>query len=227
MSALWILSPLLGIVAFFAILIGSVSLGVFANSTPAAVGGAVAGVIGGLIVAIILFVLPWYRLIKRRNGHFRRDRMLREGIISYVRGTAAERGLEPKMTTELATMMAIHSEANGEEDEKSPVLWIVLSIITFGLLSLYVWYFLTKDPHKHDVRQIAFMQQTQSALSKLEKTVVFPFWKSLPDRSYFLYLVLTWITGLFSLYWNYVLITDFNDHFRAQWQVEDQLMANL
>jgi hypothetical protein len=227
MSALWILSPLLGGVAFLGIFFGSLSLGFFSANNAALAGGAIAGFVGGLVVAIILFVLPWYRLIKRRNGHFRRDRMLREGLINYIRGMAAERGLEAKMTVELATMTAIHSEANGEEDEKSPVLWIVVSIITFGLLGLYVWYFLTKDPHKHDVRQLAFMQQVQSAFSKLEKTVVFPFWKSLPDRSYFLYLILWIITGLFALYWNYVLITDFNDHFRAQWQVEDQLIANL
>ena len=228
MSALWILSPLLGGVAFFAILFGSI----FLIAAPSPVntglfGGVIVGFIAGIIIAIILFVLPWYRLIKRRNAHFRRDRMLREGLINYVRGVAAERGIEANMTIELATMTSIHSEANGEEDEKSAVLWIVLSVITFGLLSLYVWYFLTKDPHKHDVRQLAFTQQVQSAFSKLGKTVVFPFWKSLPDRSYFLYLILTWITGLFSLYWNYVLITDFNDHFRAQWQVEDQLLANL
>src|SRR6266436_5776978 len=227
MSALWILSPLLGVVAFLGIFFGGLSLGFFSTNNAALAGGAIAGFVGGIVVAIILFVLPWYRLIKRRNGHFRRDRMLREGLINYVRGVAAERGLESKMSIELATMTSIHSEANGEEDEKSPVLWVVLSIITFGLLGLYVWYFLTKDPHKHDVRQLAFMQQVQSSFSKLEKTVVFPFWKSLPDRSYFLYLILTWITGLFSLYWNYVLITDFNDHFRAQWQVEDQLIANL
>src|SRR6266446_8321577 len=231
MSALWILSPLLGGVAFFGILFGSLflggSLGTASAGRTGLFGGAIIGFVAGIVVAIILFVLPWYRLIKRRNGHFRRDRMLREGLINYVRGLAAERGLESKMTIELATMTSIHSEANGEEDEKSAVLWIVLSVITFGLLSLYVWYFLTKDPHKHDVRQMAFMQQVQSAFSKFEKTVVFPFWKSLPDRSYFLYLILWFITGLFSLYWNYVLITDLNDHFRAQWQVEDQLLANL
>lgn len=227
MSALWILSPLLGVFAFFGILFGSLLLGGSTGSGNVLLGSGIGGLIGGLVVALILFVLPWYRLIKRRNGHFRRDRMLREGLINYIRGSAAERGMEAQMSTELATMTSIHSEANGEEDEKSPVLWLVLSVITFGLLSLYVWYFLTKDPHKHDVRQIAFMQQAQSGLSKLGKTVVFPFWKSLPDRSYFLYLILTWITGLFSLYWNYVLITDFNDHFRAQWQVEDQLMASL
>jgi len=227
MSALWILSPLLGAVAFFGILFGGLFLGTSSAGRTGLFGGAIVGFVVGIVVAIILFVLPWYRLIKRRNGHFRRDRMLREGLINYVRGLAAERGIESKMTVELATMTSIHSESNGEEDEKSPVLWVVLSIITFGLLGLYVWYFLTKDPHKHDVRQLAFMQQVQSAFSKFEKTVVFPYWKSLPDRSYFLYLILTWITGFFSLYWNYVLITDLNDHFRAQWQVEDQLIANL
>jgi hypothetical protein len=190
--------------------------------------GGIFGFVAAVVVALILFVLPWYKLIRRLNDHFRRDRMLRDGLINYVRGLATERGMEAKMSTELATMTSIHSEANGEEDEKSAVLWIILSIISFGLLGLYVWYFLTKDPHKHDVRQLAFMQQVQSAFSKLEKTVVFPFWKSLPGRSFFLYLVLTWLTGgLFGLYWNYVLITDFNDHFRAQWQVEDQLLANL
>ncbi len=227
MSALWILSPLLGIIAFVAILIAGLSLRAVAPTGTGILAGGIIGFVGALIVLVILFTLPWYKLMKRRNGHFRRDRLLREGLINYVRGLATERAMEVKMSTELATMTSIHSEANGEEDEKSPVLWIVLSIITFGLLGLYVWYFLTRDPHNHDVKQLAFMQQVQSAFSKLEKTVVFPFWKSLPGRSFFLYLVLTWLTGLFGLYWNYVLITDFNDHFRAQWQVEDQLLANL
>jgi len=227
MSALWILSPLLGFVAFFIILFGGLLLGGTSGSGLGLLAGGILGFVAATIVAIILFVLPSYKLMRRRNEHFRRDRMLREGLVNYVRGLAAERGLEAKMNVELATMITIHSEANGEEDEKSPVLWIVLSIITFGLLGLYVWYFLTKDPHKHDVRQVAFMQQVQSAFSKFDKTVVFPFWKTLPSRSFFLYLVLTWLTGLFGLYWNYVLISDFNDHFRAQWQVEDQLLANL
>ncbi len=227
MSALWILSPLLGFVAFFVILFSSLLLGRSTGTNTGLLTGGIIGFVAAAVVAIILFVLPWYKLIKRRNGHFRRDRILREGLINYVRGLAAERGLETKMSTELATMTSIHSESNSDEDEKSPVLWIFLSIITFGLLGIYVLYFLTKDPHNHDARQLAFMQQVQSASSKLEKTVVFPFWKSLPGRSFFLYLVLTWITGLFSLYWNYVLITDFNDHFKAQWQVEDQLLANL
>jgi hypothetical protein len=125
-------------------------------------------------------------------------------------------------------MTTVHSESNGEEDEKSAILWIVLSVITFGLIGIYVSYFLTKDPHGHDVRQLAFMQQVQSSFSKFQKTIVFPFWKAMPSRSFFLYLILTWLTfGLFALYWNYALISDFNGHFKAQWQIEDQLIPNL
>ena len=149
-------------------------------------------------------------------------------MISYIRGAASERGIEGQMSTELATMNTVHSESNGDEDEKSAMLWIILSVITFGLLGFYVSYFLTKDPHHHDIRQLAFMQQVQSAFSKLQKTIVFPFWKAIPDRSFFLYLILSLLTfGLFALYWNYVLISDFNQHFKAQWQIEDQLVPNL
>ncbi len=68
MSALWILSPLLGGVAFFGILFGSLFLGGTLGRTSGTslglAGGAIAGFIAGIIIAIILFVLPWYRLIK-------------------------------------------------------------------------------------------------------------------------------------------------------------------
>jgi hypothetical protein len=228
MSGLWILSPLLGSVAFFAILFGSTFIGASSGAGTVVLAGGLVGFILGIIVYIILALLPWYKLIRRRTEHFKRDRILREGLISYIRGAGSERGIEGQMSTELATMATVHSEANGEEDEKSPMLWIILSIITFGLLGLYVSYFLTKDPHNHDVRQLAFMQQVQSSFSKLQKTIVFPFWKAMSGRSFFLYLVLTLLTGgLFALYWNYVLISDFNQHFRAQWQIEDQLVPNL
>ena len=227
MSALWILSPFLGIVAFIAILFGGFAVGSSAGSRAGILAGGLVGVVLGLIVAIIFWQLPYYKLIRRRSEHFRRDKILREGLLTYIRGVASERGIEPQMSMEIATMMTVHSESSGDEDEKSAVLWIILSIITFGLVGIYVSYFLTKDPHNHDVRQLAFMQQVQNSFSKFQKTIVFPFWKAMPSRSFFLYLILTWITGFFVLYWNYTLISDFNEHFKAQWQIEDQLIQNL
>jgi hypothetical protein len=227
MSPLWILSPFLGIVAFIAILFGGIFIGVSSGARGAGLGGGLIGLVLGLIVLIILWYLPAYKLIRRRSEHFRRDKILREGLLAYIRGVASERGIESQMSMEIATMMTVHSESSGDEDEKSAVLWIVLSVITFGLIGIYVYYFLTKDPHNHDVRQLAFMQQVQNSFSKFQKTIVFPFWKAMPGRSFFLYLILTWLTGFFVLYWNYSLISDFNEHFKAQWQIEDQLIPNL
>jgi hypothetical protein len=59
-------------------------------------------------------------------------------------------------------------------------------------------------------------------------TVILPSWKTLPERSFFIYLILTLLTcGLFLIYWYYVLIKDLNDHFGAQWQFEDQIAAQM
>lgn len=151
-----------------------------------------------------------------------RDRILRDGILNHIREESGRSG--GLFAAELATMTSIHSEANAEEEEKSATLWIILSLVTFGIAWLYVLYFLTRDPHRHDSRQQPFMQQVQMALSKLGKTVVVPSWKTIPSRSFFLYFILSILTlGLFEFYWYYVLIKDFNEHFKAQWSFEDQL----
>jgi hypothetical protein len=216
-SPLWMLAPLLGIVVSIVMLI----LGLLIS--PEAM---LLFTFAGFIIAIVISVYPLYLLIKRRSAHFRRDASLRSGIIEYLKARAVSQKVE--ISSEVATMNVVHSESLGEEREKSAVVWIVLSIVTLGILGLYVLYFLTKDPPNHDHRQISFMQQAQSAASKLGMTVVVPTWKSLPDRSFFLYLVLDFFTvGLFGIYWDYVLFKDFNEHFKAQWIFEDQLVSTI
>src|SRR5260370_1391829 len=66
MSALWILSPLLGFVGFFVLLFGGFAIG--AGSRAGGLTGGLIGLIGGVIVLIILSLLPWYKLIRRRSG---------------------------------------------------------------------------------------------------------------------------------------------------------------
>jgi hypothetical protein len=216
-SPLWILSPLLGIVVSIVMMI----LGWLVSPEAMLVLS-----LAGFIIAIVIAVYPLYLLIKRRSTHFRRDATLRSGIIEYLKARAT--GQKVDINSEVATMNVVHSESLGEEREKSAVVWIVLSIVTLGILGLYVLYFLTKDPPNHDHRQLAFMQQAQSAASKLGMTIVVPTWKSLPDRSFFLYFILTIITaGFFGIYWYYVLIKDFNEHFKAQWVFEDQLVSTI
>ena len=216
MSIGWLLLPVLAVVIGFA--------GIILTFTARGAGLAFSFLLD--IVELILAVDFWYFLISRRNKHFKRDKVERDSLIDYVRQSEALAGRSAEVATEIATMTTINGEATAEEREKSAVLWIILSIITLGIAGLYVLYFLTRDPYNHDRRQQSFMQQTQSAMTKLGKVVVNPSWKELPSRSFFLYFVLSIVTlGLFEFYWYYVLITDFNNHFKAQWQLEDSLMA--
>ena len=215
-SPLWMLSPLLGIVVSIVMMILGLLISPEAMLLLALVGA---------IIAIVIAVYPLYLLIKRRSAHFRRDATLRSGIIEYLKARAASKKVD--INSEVATMNVVHSESLGEEREKSAVMWTILSVIV-PFVGIYVLYFLTKDPPNHDRRQLSLMQQAQSAASKLGMTVVVPTWKSLPSRSFFLYFILTIVTfGLFGIYWYYVLFKDFNEHFKAQWIFEDQLVSTI
>ncbi|PJB21109.1 MAG: hypothetical protein CO114_07100 [Euryarchaeota archaeon CG_4_9_14_3_um_filter_38_12] len=87
-------------------------------------------------------------------------------------------------------------------------------------------YFLTKDPGIHDSRQNSFIRYASSALHKLGITVQ-PSWKTIPQRSAVLYLVLSLFMPFFFIYWFYVVIKDLNNHFRTQWVFEDSLVNAL
>jgi hypothetical protein len=217
-SPLWMLLPLLGIVIFSVLAIVGFVLGL-------PLGVTVGLIILGVFVAIVISAYPLYMLIKRRSAHFRRDAMLRGGIIEYLKARTASQKVD--ISSEVATMNVVHSESLGEEREKSAVMWTILSVI-IPFIIIYVLYFLTKDPQNHDHRQLAFMQQAQSVASKLGITMVVLTWKSLPDRSFFLYFILSIFTeGFFAIYWYYVLFKDFNKHFKAQWIFEDQLVSTI
>jgi uncharacterized membrane protein HdeD (DUF308 family) len=186
----------------------------------------IAVIVVGYVVALACAVYVIYHLLKRRSAHFRRDSELRSGILGYLKAKAAQRRKEAEVSSEITTMNLIHSEALGEEREKSAVMWTILTFLV-PFVCIYVLYFLTKDAPNHDRRQLAFMQQAQSAGSKLGISLVVPSWKSLPERSFALYFILSLIISIFMIYWYYVLIKDFNEHFKAQWQLEDQLVPSI
>jgi len=217
MTPLWIIAPLLGIV------IGAL-MGTLVATKIATVGAGI--MIAGYVAAIVLTVYPLYHLIKRRTAHFRRDAGLREGIINYLKAKAGTRKRK-EINSGIATMNLIHSEAMGEEREKSAAVWTILTFLV-PFIGIYVLYFLTADPQNHDRRQASFMQQVQSAGSKLGLDIVVPSWKALPSRSFALYFILSIVTGgFFGIYWYYVFLNDFNEHFKGQRQFEDQLISSI
>ncbi len=180
------------------------------------------------IIALIFFIVTYHKLLERNDAHSRRERMLREGMIEYFTSKARERGMEQALAIQLATMNNINSESNAEETNQHNWYALLLLVPVIGIFfNFYILYILTQYDAKHNQRWQAFAQQTQYAGQALGMTIMFPSWKSTPQRSFFLYLVLDLLTGLFSIYWLYVLLTDVNEHYKAQWQFEDQLIRSI
>jgi hypothetical protein len=218
LSPLWILIPILAVLLGLSLAF----LGLFINRLLGFILILPAIFVPTIIVAILI-----YYLINRMTEHFKRESVLRRGIIQYLRAKAEQDGKGPSIASEIATLETVHAEADANDEPKSAVLWTILAVVV-PFVNLYVLYFLTKYPYPHDARWRAFSQQAQAAGSKLGLVTVAPTWRAIEKRSFFVYLILSIITfGIFAFYWYYVLIEDPNTHFHAHAQFEDVFLSAI
>jgi len=177
--------------------------------------------IGG-VVSIILT----YKLVNRRNTHFKRQGFLFEDVVTAVKSLATKKKVDVEVG--VSSCERTVREAKAGETEKSAVLWAILSAVVF-LASWYVYYFLMKDFYKHERREDGFWEDISKVLDKCEIKFSAPRrTEILPNRSFVLYLILNIITvGLFGIYWLYVLLKDPNEHFKYHIQIEDELLSTL
>jgi hypothetical protein len=181
------------------------------------------------IIGFVVSIILTYKLVKRRNTHFKRQMFLSEDVVTAVKTMAAKKGVEVEAI--LSSVERTVREAKAEETEKGAVLWAILTAVPYigSLAQWYVYYFLMKDFYKHERREDGFWEDLSRTLDKIGITFSLPRRiETTPDRSFVLYLILTIITvGLFGIYWLYVLLKDPNEHFKYHVQVEDQLMSTL
>ncbi|MBI0584462.1 MAG: hypothetical protein ISF22_09595 [Methanomassiliicoccus sp.] len=184
----------------------------------------------GTIVSVILVALLIYKLLRRRNDHMAREAALRRELIEHFRVRAEEKGTGPQTAPYVQAMEAFDRDSLIHEEPQSALLWTLLCIIPginiVGIVLTLYW--LTDYPHGHDRRFYGFVQNTNLAASQVGMGRLLPLaWKSIPDRSYVLYLIVTVLLPIFAIWWFYVLIKDLNDHFDNEWTFEDMLMAEL
>ncbi|MEB3755445.1 MAG: DUF4234 domain-containing protein [Desulfurococcales archaeon] len=173
------------------------------------------------LVGAIIGLYVMYKWIERRNKHFKRTVLLYQDLASYFESKG--------LNQEADSIKRLIREMNVEFPDRSPVLWIVLSLITGGLLALYVLHFLNKDFYRHDQREFYIWEDIDKAMEKLGQPLSLrrTFFK-IPDRNTVIYIVLTLITaGLFGFYWVYVTTVDPNEHFKQHRLLEDELLDKL
>jgi len=186
------------------------------------------GWIGLILVGFIISILgavALYYMISRRNNHFRRQRMFTSILLPYLEAKLKERG---KASNAMSALALLNRNSEYEETERSAAVWAVLCIFVSPLVGLYVFHFLTNDLYKHFKRQIDLSRNLEALLKDLEVQFVSPAQYEIKRRETILYIILTIITvGLFWIYWFYLQLKEYNQHFKSQWELEDQLMNTV
>ena len=90
-----------------------------------------------LVISFIVSIVLIYKLVDRRNTHFKRQTFFIEDTIKLLRKIAEEK--KTSVETELSLCERTLREARAEETEKSAVLWAILSAIIF-IATWYVYY---------------------------------------------------------------------------------------
>lgn len=181
---------------------------------------ALVGITGALLLLILI-----YKLIKRRNEHFKRHQLLEEDVVKALASSAGKK--RAKIEDKLASIERSTREARLSEKEQPAFLWAILSFF-IPFVALYVAYFLMRDFYRHEKREDFFLEDLEKTAEPIVALEVPRRFHSIPDRNVILYLVLTILTvGIFGIYWLYALIVDPNSHFNHQVAWEDKLLSSL
>jgi len=118
---------------------------------------------GFVIIAFIVNIILVYKLVKRRNMHFKRKIFLFEDTVAAVKAIAIKKGVDVEIG--LASCDRPVREAKAEETEKGAMLWAILSAFIFPAI-WYVWHFLMNDFYKHERREDGFWEDIGRVLDK-------------------------------------------------------------
>jgi hypothetical protein len=171
-----------------------------------------------------LFII--YKLVQRRDDHFKRMAAVADSSIQQLRAKAA--GREVEVQAELAQLEGFRDQMLVMAGERGAVVWLIICLLT-GVGSFIVYYLLMQDYAQHDTVEAQYFSVMSGALAKLGLAgQAGQAARTIPDREYVTFLLLSLVTcGIYGFYWMYVMVKDFNDHLVAQAAWEDFIAAAL
>lgn len=168
-------------------------------------------------IAVNFYVV--YKWVARRNAHFRRSLQLFEVLAEVAELLRFRRSYAVR--SRLNELRVVNSRTRSA---LANALLIVVPLYIY-----YVFHFLNKDFSEHSVKEKLLVAELLEDLrERMPSFARRPDeFAEVPSRSTFLYLILTWVTGLFMLYWVYTLTKDPNQHFESHAVLEHELITAL
>lgn len=170
------------------------------------------------VLSIASFGITWFPMIyysiKRRNDHFTRQAKLEELIIKKL-------GKNKNHEKSLVYLRPIKKLI--PKNEKVLTLSTLLIIPAF-----YIFYFLKNDLQKHEEQEHNFLVGICALAKDFGIPLKIQSYTTTPSFGREKYVVLSVLTfGLAGAYWLYRMFNDYNNHFKMQWLIEDELLRFL
>jgi len=174
-----------------------------------------------VFVTLIAGGFALYYMLERRNRHFKRQQQLFRVLAAYL-------SQRTQGGPSVAKFAHVVEDSVFEESDRPAAIWAILYVFVTPIVGLIIAYTLAQDLRRHEEAQSTILIQLSAALGEVGITQPgFPRAKS-HKRDPLLYLILTLITGgLVWIYWFYLLLKDYNEHFLDQAKIEDQLLVTL
>ena len=171
------------------------------------------------ILSVASFGIAWfpmiYYMVKRRNGHFSRQEKLETLILSKLRKTQSP---EKSVSTS--------SKTKNQGSSRNAKAWTLSTLLIIP--AFYVFYSLKSDLHKHEEQEHDFLDEIIACAKDSGIPLNIQSYTTTPSFPLDKYLVLSVVTfGLAAAYWLYRIFNDYNNHFKMQWIIEDELLNFL
>lgn len=191
------------------------------------------GLIGVLIALILMWTVTYavlailnYRLIKRMNEHARREAVLRRGMIEYLLSIQEENGKDIALRTGSALDPKLHDRA--AERPFGIMLSPMTAVPLVGVVAeLLVLRDLNRFHPDHEGGWKALFSEWKEASDKGGWQLLLPAENQIKRRPFAAYYLISLVLTPFLIYWYNDFIQEVNQHFREQWQMEDQLESRL
>jgi len=171
------------------------------------------------VLSVASFGIAWfpmiYYTIKRRNAHFSRQKKLETLILNKLRKTQSTEESVSGSSKPVMTLSSRNAKA-----------WTLLTLLIIP--AFYLFSFLKSDLQKHEKNEHDFLTKTRALARDTGIPLNIQSFETTPSFPVDKFIVLSVVTfGLVAAYWLYRIFNDYNNHFKMQWIIEDELLHFL
>jgi len=171
------------------------------------------------VLSVASFGIAWfpmiYYTIKRRNDHFSRQTKLETLILNKLRKTQTSEESVPVPSKSVISLSSRNAKA-----------WTLSTLLIVP--AFYLFHALKSDLQKHEEHEHDFLTETRALTKDSEIPLNIQSYETTPSFPVNKYIILSIVTfGLVGAYWLYRIFNDYNNHFKMQWIIEDELLRFL